>query len=323
LSKISAQIVADSLNEFGDRLTTFIVVFPRIVLAEFNTHRMFSRNSASSRAIPFNKMVKSVEEGLFEPIKIQKDHSGMQGTEYFTGWREKVARLAWRAAAKGAVFFAKKLNKLGVTKQLANRMLETFMYHKVIITSNREGLENFINLRAHPAAEIHIAKLAELMLEAYNESIPKRLVAGQWHIPFGDDIDLINLAKAIDNCYPEISDSSDRREERDEISNMIKIAVARCARVSYTVVGEEDKPANYENDIKLHDRLNTMGHYSPFEHVGRAMSDFEYTFKSSFQYDPNHPQEGTWGWSGNFKGFTQYRKMLPNECKKDSRVILK
>jgi thymidylate synthase ThyX len=81
---IQAKIVADSLNPQGDRLTTFIVTFPRIILAEFNTHRMFSRNSASSRAIPFDKMVKSVQENPFIPIVWQKDHKGMQGKEYLT-----------------------------------------------------------------------------------------------------------------------------------------------------------------------------------------------------------------------------------------------
>ena len=79
---ISAKIIADSKCPRGHRLTTFIVTFPRIVLAEFNTHRMFSRNSASSRAIPFKRMVKMLEENPFIPIAWQKDHKGMQGVEY-------------------------------------------------------------------------------------------------------------------------------------------------------------------------------------------------------------------------------------------------
>jgi hypothetical protein len=80
---IKAQILADSKNPYGDRLTTMLVTFPRIILAEFNTHRMFSRNSASSRAIPFNKMIKAIEDNPFVPLGFQKDHKGMQGTEYF------------------------------------------------------------------------------------------------------------------------------------------------------------------------------------------------------------------------------------------------
>ena len=56
MTKIKAVIAADSINVKGKRITTFIVTMPRIVLAELNTHRVFSRNSASSRAIPFTKM---------------------------------------------------------------------------------------------------------------------------------------------------------------------------------------------------------------------------------------------------------------------------
>lgn len=37
----AAKILADSLSPDGVRLTTFEITFPRIILAEFNTHRMF------------------------------------------------------------------------------------------------------------------------------------------------------------------------------------------------------------------------------------------------------------------------------------------
>ena len=70
---ISAEILADSLNQFVERITTMKLIFPRIILAEFNTHRMFNRNSASSRAIPLHKMIKAVEENPFIPIAWQKE----------------------------------------------------------------------------------------------------------------------------------------------------------------------------------------------------------------------------------------------------------
>ena len=144
-NQISAKIVADSINQQGDRITTMEVIFPRFILAEFNTHRLFTRNSASSRAIPFIKMLKMVRDNLFTPIAWQKDHSGMQGTEYFEGWRAKVLEIAWKAGAKTAMFAATKLYRLGLTKQLCNRILEPFMYHKVLVTATE--FENFFNLR--------------------------------------------------------------------------------------------------------------------------------------------------------------------------------
>ena len=128
-----AEILADSLSPQGDRLTTMKITFPRIVLAEAKTHRIisglgeeveisqslglndefnFSRNSASSRAIPFNKMVKMVEENPFIPIAWQKDHKGMQGTEYFTD-NENIegCNAEWLKARDYAINQAKVLNE--------------------------------------------------------------------------------------------------------------------------------------------------------------------------------------------------------------------
>lgn len=292
-----AEIIADSKNEFGNRLTTFVVTFPRIILAEFNTHRMLSRNSASSRAIPFEKMLKSVENNPFIPIKWMKDHKGMQGVEYFNEGDSEVLTEQWLLARDSAIKYAKSLSNYaeGVTKQICNRLLEPFMFHTVIVTASE--WENFFALRVHEAAEIHIQKIAGMMLDEYNKSIPKELKAGEWHIPFGDKISLQSIVP-----YGTLDDSISI-EKANEFK--IKVATARCARVSYTVVGEEGKPDNYESDIKLHDRLLDMGHLSPFEHCGQATQTRDY------------------GRDGNFRGFAQYRKMLQGENKTDSRVLKK
>jgi thymidylate synthase ThyX len=160
------EILADSLNPQGDRLITMKVTFPRIVLAEFNTHRMFSRNSASSRAIPFEKLLKSVEENPFIPIAWQKEHKGMQGSEYWTE-EDKVRidignefeyiediqpiteefKIRWLEARDKAVNIAIGMNDLGVTKQLCNRLLEPFMWHTVLVTANESAFNHFFELR--------------------------------------------------------------------------------------------------------------------------------------------------------------------------------
>lgn len=158
MTKIETIVIADSKNEFGNRITTMIVTFPRIILAEFNTHRMFSRNSASSRAVPFEKMVKSVEENLFVPIAWQKDHKGMQGSEYHTDYMyTHTAEQGWLRARDKAVYEATLLNNnCNVTKQLANRLLEPFMYHKVLVSGTE--WENFMALRT-PIYEIDLDDL--------------------------------------------------------------------------------------------------------------------------------------------------------------------
>lgn len=304
---IQAKIIADSINNKGKRITSFVVTMPRIVLAELNTHRTLSRNSASSRAIPFVKMLEMVKKTPFMPIQLMKDHSGMQGNEFFTDESEiEAVKAAWLEGRDNAVKSAEKLSALGLSKQFVNRGLEAYMWHTVIITATE--WENFFALRAHDAAEIHIQKLAFLMLEEMNNSTPKVLRDGEWHIPFGDNMDESKIVAYAMEKEPEFlfldgawGDVMLNKQIIQKIK--VKIAVARCARVSYTVVGEEGKPDNYENDVKLHDRLLSMGHLSPFEHCAQATENE--------------------GWSGNFLGWTQYRKTLPNENRTDSRLLTK
>lgn len=299
---IKSRIVADSINPLGDRITTFVITFPRIVLAELNTHRALTRNSASSRAIPFKKMVEAARENPFIPIAWQEDHKGMQGTKYLKGTDAMAAKHTWLIARDTAVLRAQELNYLGVTKQICNRLLEPFMWHTAIVTATE--WENFFALRAHPDAEIHIAKLAELMLNDLNISSPNQLQEGEWHIPFGGNI---NLPSTIP-----IEEGLTLQEGLDALR--VKIAVARCARVSYLNFDGKD---DYQADIILHDRLLKSGHMSPFEHCAQAMDTYDYAI-SSFNADDG--DEGSWGWSGNFKGWVQYRKFFANENRKDDRV---
>jgi thymidylate synthase ThyX len=295
---IEAKIIADSINAKGKRITSFVVTMPRIVLAELNTHRVFSRNSASSRAIPFAKMLEMVKTKPFMPIAWMKEHKGMQGTDYFTDPVE-IAELekAYLAARDSAVAHAENLSALGLTKQIVNRGLEAYMWHTVIITAC--DFENFISLRAHEAAEIHIQKLAFLMLDELNNSTPKLLQPGDWHIPFGDKMDEEQLKQLLPKVQPDsVNWYLDAIQELK-----VKVATARCARVSYTVVGEEGKPDNYDADVKLHDRLLSMGHLSPFEHCAQCTDEEK--------------------WFGNFYCWKQYRKILPNENRTDDRVLKK
>ena len=353
---IKAEIIADSKNLQGDRITTMIVTLPRIVLAEFNTHRMFSRNSASSRAIPFDKMVESVQTNPFIPMAWQKDHKGMQGTEYLdnkNGWLDS----SWLVAGDNAIYEAKDLHSKGATKQLCNRLLEPFMYHTVIVTATE--WENFFHLRCpqytieslidgdkrtfrskkdllkelnydpinpdsiedwlktnQSGAEIHIQALAELMYDALNESTPKELKEGEWHIPFEDKMVvpmIMDLYKGNGN-----TNTLDKVDYDALDAIAIKVSTAMCARVSYTVVGEEGKSQDYAKDVQLHDRLSSLGHWSPFEHCAKAMSEEEYNTHVSgvMPYSSQSisvPTDSMKGWSGNFKGFVQYRKTFLKE----------
>jgi len=300
-NSITAQIIADSSNSKGCRLTTFILRFPRIVLAEYNTHRAFSRNSSSSRAIPFEKMLEMVKSDPFIPIAFQKDHKGMQGVEYFEESDLDICVSDWLKARDAAVTAATGF-RLPVTKQLRNRLLEPFMWQTVIMTAT--DFQNFFSLRAHKDAEIHIEALAYKMLEEYNKSEPKKLLAGEWHIPFGDKIDAGRIFKTQawqkETEGMALNMSGDINYYLDLFK--CKIAISRCARVSYlNFEGKDD----YEADIKLCDRLfgSTPRHLSPTEHVAQCMDDNKYI--------------------GNFQGFKQYRYMFKDQNSEDNRVLKK
>lgn len=337
-------------------IATMEVTFPRYILAELNTHRIFSRNSASSRAIPFKKMVQSVMENPYIPIAWQKDHSGMQGTEYITDAETiNLLRYHWLKARDEAVDRAISMNELGATKQMLNRLLEPFMYHTALITSTE--WKNFIKLRCpqyeyqtgvgkkayskswkeyvkvsiemglatehdytdHDAtwklqfnkgqADIHIMALAEAMYDCLKESIPQILSAGEWHIPYISDLN-----------------ANGTELWGKDVMEFVKVATARCARVSYTVAGTDAKEHSVEKDIELHDRLSKSGHWSPFEHCARAMDQHEYykSVKGEFTNYTLAPvnsctivcnsEAPIFGHSGNLRGFVQYRKMFAGEA---------
>lgn len=378
-TKITAEVVADSLSLQGDRLTSLLITFPRIILAEVNTHRMLSKNTSSSRAIPFEKMVEAIENDPFIPIAWQKEHKGMQGTEYIIDPIEvKNCIESWLIGRDDILDCAKVLHgdiaifddtpdpykclEMGVTKQICNRLLEPFMWTTMLITGSKEGWDNFFKLRCPQyeyydmltgkqtfyrskkdwlkyyenkplpkakhiskipetsvewlqinkgQAEIHMMALAESIYDALNESKPKQLEAGEWHIPFYDK---------IPNKFNEEDNTNLRRIAK------VKISTAMAARTSYTVVGDE-KVVDYEKMIALHDRLLAQDppHSSPFEHCARAMSDEEYyTFvkgNTPFikQLETNPYLVGyigsdkIYGWCRNFKGFIPYRHIVESK----------
>lgn len=328
---IKAVILADSIERIGNnRITTWQLTYPRFIHSELMTHRILSKNSASSRAIPFNKMVEQVENDPFIPIKWMKEHKGMQGTEYLIEDEIKEIEFHWLNASKSAIHQAKNLNTLRLTKQIVNRLLEPFLWHTIILTGTE--FENFFALRAHPMAEIHLQDLAYKMLEVYNASTPKELKEGEWHIPFENEISDTNLVRLFyeDNFYTH--PKNNKEENLEVIKLKLKIATAKCAQVSYMKFGSDD----YADLIDLHDSLfirpyngkrgireiNDPIHASPAEHIAQAMTEEEYqNYRKGYTTESFRGE--TRGWCHNLRGFKSYRSMLPNENSSDSRIIKK
>lgn len=243
MKESSAKIIEDSYStKHHGRVTTFEVTFHRFVLAEFNTHRLFARNSASSRAVPVQKKLDEVKNNPAIPVSWGKNQKGMQAGEELSGPEAEKAELAWIRGAEKAIETAQELMDLGVHKQIANRVLEPFSWHTVIVTAT--SYENFFNQRCSPLAQPEIEVPARLMKELYESNKPKPLKLGEWHTPYI---------------------SEEEREELDEETKN-KVSVARCARVSYLT---HDGKRDIDADLELFERLVSAEppHWSPLEHI--------------------------------------------------------
>lgn len=272
----SCKILCDSVSPDGVRLTTIEIILPRLVIAELNTHRQFSRNSASSRAIPIKKMLERVINDPFTPVYYGKNQQGMQASEELSPEAKAMALELWLNARDNAVTTVKRLQMpdIDLHKQIANRLLEPFLWHTVLITATE--WRNFFALRCNKDAQPEIRMAAEMMRDAYNASTPEKLDYGQWHMPL-----LFDKVQLIDAGY--------------DIDDMCKISVGRCARVSYMTHDGVRAP---EADIQLCERLQKSGHLSPMEHVARPMHNEDF--------------DNDWLQS-NFRGWVQFRKTIPNE----------
>lgn len=198
-----------------------------------------------------------------------------------------------------------------------------FLATKGINTSNWSE-EKWLSINKGQA-EIHIMDLAEKIYDAMNESTPKQLKVGEWHIPFGNRI----TEKSVDSYLKGVMDIRKDGLWGDELiqQTRVEISVALAARTSYTIVGDE-KEINYKKMVELHNRLLSQDppHSSPLEHCARAMSDKEYYsfIKGSFIEEMEIDSDGiidisthvnnsnSFGWCNNLKGFIPYRYFIDN-----------
>jgi thymidylate synthase ThyX len=278
-----AQMICSSINraalasdpDLHHRLTTMELEYPRCVHSEFMTHQMFSRNAASSRAIPIDKTIRMVKEDPFIPIEWGVNQAGMQAHQVFTHPTEiKHRTILWMDGLQSAVNTAQNLYAAGLHKQIVNRVLEPYQWIRVIVTGNAIAWENFFHLRCSPMAEPHIRKIAYMARGVYDQTTPDILIPGT-------DEDHTPLLKMPGDESISCIDSR-------------KVSTGRCARVSYlTHHGKRDPEA----DMSLHDKLVHDGHWSPFEHV--AIPNQVLNFKRGGNFGP---------W------WTQYRKMFGCEC---------
>lgn len=258
---VEVKVIEDSINPHNNiRLTTLQLRYPRFIHGEFMTHRVFSRNASSSRAIPIRTFLKQVWSDPATPIHWGANNPGMQAKTELTGFKLWFAKTMWNLTGKmvcGAVWLANKVSS--PHKQTFNRLLEPWQYISVVVTAT--DWDNFFELRNHKDAQPEIRALAIEMLSALENSTPKYQ---HHHLPYvtADE----RSTNSLEKCF--------------------MISSARCARVSYLT--HDGMNPSIEKDIRLHDQLvgSAPIHASPTEHQAIAVNDNGYikNFRGWKQY---------------------------------------
>ena len=338
-TNITAKVVCDSVSEQGVRLTTFEIEYPRFIHGELMTHRMLSKNSSSSRAIPIQKMLDQIESNMAIPVYWGKNKSGMQAVEEVNGYNLEDSKLEWKLAYKSAKHHTNLLSVFGLHKQVPNRLTEPFQMMKVVITGT--DWDNFFNLRIHPDAQPEICMLAYKMYKAMQESKPIELKVGEWHLPYVDKYDIpitysdqggYEYETGYHTFYYD-SEAGRTCEQVLTLEQAIKLSAASCASVSY----RRTEGMTLEKAEKIFDMLikAEVIHASPFEHLATPIKkhlcvfkDNDYVFADSevdldlsvnltynnrtWEYGITHMNKQGQLCSGNLRGFVQYRHTLPN-----------
>lgn len=300
---ITARILADSVSPEGTRMTTYEIEYPRFILAELNTHRMLSKNSASSRAIPVSAMHDHIRANTAGPVYWGKNQPGMKAKTELEGSDKSMAMYLWAKARDSAIDFAAELNALGSHKQITNRVTEPWMIMKTVISGTEWA--NFFWLRDHEDAQPEIAVLAHKMHEVYLASVPQQLQPGEWHVPY------VNTYRDSPSDMLRYLDSENNDLTAQEA---VIISASCCAQVSYRKSDDSFEKAN-----KIYKQLieSEPAHASPVEHQATPMNT-----ASMSRFDPETWENGVTHvsansdlWSGNLRGWIQFRKLIANEAR--------
>lgn len=298
---VSAKVICDSVNPYGTRITTFELEYPRIIHSELMTHRVFSRNSASSRAIPVNKVIELVETNPAYPEHWGKNQPGMQADNELDPISKESVKQLWFEAAKQAASIAKVMSQSGAHKQVVNRILEPFQRMKVVVTAT--SYDNWFWLRNHKDADPTIKVLAEKMLVAINDSVPLRLEPGEWHTPYVERIrtydDELLYVGNDDTVYT--------------VEQALKVSASCCAQTSYR---KQDESLEKAEDIYKKLVESEPCHASPVEHQALCFSTpHDKGVFDRWKGGITHMDSSGNYYSGNFKDFIQYRQLIPNNAK--------
>lgn len=297
---ISAKVIADSISPDKIRITTFELEYPRFIHSELMTHRAFSRNAASSRAIPIKKKIAHVWNNPAMPVYWGKNQPGMKADEEISDDKKKFAKLAWIAASKVACGVAWLFSKFGLHKQIACRVLEPFETYKVIVTAT--DYKNFYWLRDHEDAQPEIQVLSHVMDKASMGSVPLKLDPGEWHLPY-----IRTIVHDDKITYMTLDGDVLTLEEAKEVS------ASCCAQVSYrTLNTTKEKAKDINNKLVYSEPV----HASPTEHQATPM---QYIAAEEFEEGcTSYNFTNNTAYSGNLRGWIQFRQLIKNNVKSEN-----
>lgn len=313
------QIIADSINDSGNRLTTFQLRYWRPIHSELMTHRVFSRNAGSSRARPSKRIIDQVRNDPWGPLHWGANQKGMQARELLKASERVQAERTWMEAAHYAADSAQLMLEANAHKQIVNRILEPFTYIDVVVTATEYN--NWFVLRDHPDAQPEIQDLARRMKQAIDNHEPVLLKPGEWHLPYI----LPEDHKVAYWFCKKNRITHGEPNEKEILDVLIMISMTRCARASYKAFDGTTAPI--EDDIRLYSDLVVSQplHASPAEH--QATPDTKQWVQTIAVASPEDYEAGddsknvldtSEQWMnpelhGNFTGWIQYRKTLHNE----------
>lgn len=262
-------------------------------------HNCFSRNSASSRAIPVAKIIEQVENNPAMPIHWGKNQPGMQAKQELSGVQKEEVYESWIASAKEAASRAKIMNMTGAHKQIVNRILEPYQIMKVLVTATE--WQNFFHLRDHEDAQPEIKELAVQIKKAMQESVPDKLECGMWHLPY-----IVTKFEQGEQTYWLDAETEVSLEDAQ------KVSCSACAQVSYRKLD-----TSLEKAKEIYKKLveSEPVHASSFEHVACCEDTSGLNLVSELCYGMTHIDTAENVWSGNFRDWVQFRQLLPNHVK--------
>lgn len=300
-----ARLIKHSISPSGVQFFTWELEYWRGFHSENMTHRMLSKNASSTRAIKIESAIDNIRKNTGMPIHWGTNNAGMQSKNEMSVDQQEQAKKLWLDSMESVIGFVEKLSDKSTMnghKQWVGRLLEPYSCIKVVESGTE--FANYEALRYHPDAQPEFKDLLHCMITAKQMSTPELLLPGEWHTPYV-------TTKRINGVLTYWSNE----ETQIDSETALKISASCCAQVSYRRLDDTiDKALAIFDKLNLHSKQNPA-HASPVEHQASPMTDSNCAFDpSTWESGVTHVRKDGSLWSGNLRGWVQYRQLFENQA---------